>query len=125
MYNDDNYDDDMFDDYDEIFEYTLDLKSMEKINAALKNLVVYSSKIYDLTVEEMYRLESLRLHNSAKYEKCLNQLKILRKKEERILDNIGNSINYEDFDEYVNSITDELVLNQNQNQAIKQRISYI
>ena len=125
MYNDDNYDDDMFDDYDEIFEYTLDLKSMEKINAALKNLVVYSSKIYDLTVEEMYRLESLRLHNSAKYEKCLNQLKILRKKEERILDNIGNSINYEDFDEYVNSITDELVLNQNQNQAIKQRISYM
>lgn len=125
MYNDDNYDDDMFDDYDEMFDYMLDLKSMEKINAALKNLVVYSSRIYDLTVEEMYRLESLRLQNSSKYEKCLNQLKVLRKKEERILDNIGNSINYEDFDEYVNSITDELVLNQNKNQAIKQRISYM
>lgn len=124
MYNDD-FDDDYFEDDDMYFEYTLDLETIPQINAALSNLINYSYRIYDLTVGEMYKLEKSRLINSEKYEQCLKRLKILKLKEQRILDNLTDTINYGDFDDYINSLADELIYDKDKKEAIKQRITYM
>lgn len=115
----DDYDDDMF------YEIITDLKSMEQINNALTNLINYSARIYELTMEEMYELESFRKQKSSKFESCLKKLKILKIKEQRIIDNIKDEIAYEDFSDYIDKLVDKNILDANQNSAIKQRITYM
>jgi len=119
MHDDDIFGDDIF------LDYTMDIDSIEKLTAAIKNLIDYSDRIYDLTVEKMCELESLRLQNKKEYEECLKRLRIYRIKEQRILDNIDGNIYYINFEEHINSLTDQLVSDPNKNTAIKQRINYI
>ena len=78
-------------------------EEFRRINTAFHNLVEYDSRIYDLTTNTMYRLERTRMQKSAKYEQCLQTLKLLKLKEQRILENIGSYIDIEDFTSYIES----------------------
>ena len=117
------HDDDMYEDDDYIFiGYDEDLETIEKTNAAFEKLILYTSKIYDLTIDTMYNLERLRLQNSELFEQCLKLLNILRTKEQRILDNLGYKPVEMNFAESLNSIIDKVVEDSNKNAAIKHRI---
>jgi len=71
MHDDDIFGDDIF------LDYTMDIDSIEKLTAAIKNLIDYSDRIYDLTVEKMCELESLRLQNKKEYEIILMETFII------------------------------------------------
>jgi len=113
----------MFD--DDMFELSVsDLQETKKIDHAFKNLINYSLQIYDLMMGKMYDLEKSRLQNKTEYKRCLNKIKILTTKEQRVIDKLLEKIDIEDFENNIDGLLAEYVDASAKKEAIKTRISY-
>ena len=88
-YNEEDYKEDYNNNY-----YTEDL---DKTNAALNNLVKIYSDIYDLTFDELMSLELNGKAASKQFTEALTKLRILKLKEQRILENIEPYLEIEEY----------------------------
>ena len=91
------------------------------LNLAFFNLIKLDSQIYDLNIEMRF-LEKEGLLNSAKYKKCLDLLHILKTKEKRILDNIGDKIDLLDFCDDISNIIKVFTDDKDKCSLIEERI---
>lgn len=105
-------------------EYIESLTEIKKTKQALENLVHYCDKIYNLTMKKMYNLEKQGLQNTKEYEQSLKQLKILKLKEQRILNNIS-TITFEYYEEYIDDIIRKNTTSKTKRELLKSRIFYI
>ena len=81
-------------------EYITSMEAYEQINDAFESLVDFFSRIYDLLYHELYIFEKEGNRNTEYFDECLKRLKVYHKKIKRITDVIG-TVNYKDFEAYV------------------------
>lgn len=115
-YNEEDYKEDYNNNY-----YTED---QDKTNAALNNLVKIYSDIYDLTFDELMSLELNGKAASKQFTEALTKLRILKLKEQRILDNIEPYLEIEEYP-MVELFLSEQIDNKEKRIQVKNRMGYV
>lgn len=120
FYSNDGYDDFNVEEYNDNY-YSED---QDKTNAALNNLVTIYSEIYDLTFNGLMKLELNGKIGSEDFTKTINKLKLLKLKEQRILDNLEPYVEIEECP-MLDVFLSEQIDDQEKRIQVKNRIGYV
>lgn len=120
FYSNNGYDDFNVEEYNDNY-YSED---QDKTNAALNNLVTIYSEIYDLTFNGLMKLELNGKIGSEDFTKTINKLKLLKLKEQRILDNLEPYVEIEECP-MLDVFLSEQIDDQEKRIQVKNRIGYV